>query len=476
MKLEFQGVSFKSMKRVFIFASFVVALALLPTFRAASGQSVVKPSNGDASKESRAKEAAPSGDKKNVAPSDDKSARALYEDAAAYIERRFEEFRKSNTPYDKQLEQKTYQEQKDLALRYAKQLTERGPLHGFDLYYAGMLYALAGKSEGALDSLLNFLDENSSDATAEMKQRARVAFVQHAAQVGFTEDAERQLAAYALAEPRDASDLHRMNILLASAYAKKKDYAHASSHAREAYNAALELAQRDKPNAAERATSVFGAGMYLANTLIKGERRKDAIQVIQELRARAVAMPSANLYRQATELLLEQGEGLSAPPALSDADSARAATPEIKVAEWIDQTPVSLASLRGKVVLLDFWATWCGPCRYTIPKINALHKRFKDRGLVVIGLTEFEGNVNGRDVTRQQELEYLRQFKRTQNILYGFGIADDKDNARHYSIVSIPTTVLIDRRGRVRFLTISAADEEATILSKLVQQLLDEKP
>jgi thiol-disulfide isomerase/thioredoxin len=454
------------MKRVFIFAPFVIiALALLPALRVASGQSGVRPPNGDASKESRAKEAG---------ASDDKSARALYEEAAAYVERRFEEFRKSDTPYDKQLEQKTYQEQKDLALRYAKQLTERGPLRGLDLYYAGMLYALAGKSEGALDSLLSFLDENSSAAPAEMKQRARVAFVQHASQVGLNADAERQLAAYALAEPRDTADLHRMNILLAAAYAKKKDYAHAASHAREAYNAALEMARRDKPEAAERATSVFGAGVYLASALIKAERRKEAVQVIQELRARAVAMPSANLYRQATELLLEQGEDLSVPPALADADSARAATPEIKVAEWIDQTPVSLASLRGKVVLLDFWATWCGPCRTTIPKLNALHKKFKDRGLVVIGLTEFEGNIEGRDVTREQELEYLRQFKRKQNIAYGFGVSEDKDTARRYSIVSIPTTVLIDRRGRVRFLTISAADEEAEILSKLVQKLLDE--
>lgn len=455
------------MKRVFIFAyAVVVALALLPLTRVATGQSgAVRPSNGDASKESSAKET-PSGG--------DASARALYEEASVYVQRRFEEFRKADTPYDRALEQKTFQEQKDLALRNVTRLAARGPLHGLDLYYAGMLYALAGKSEGALDTLLSFLEEDSSDATNEMKQRARVTFVQNAAQVGLASDAERQLDAYTHAEPRDATDLHRMNLLLASAYTKKRDFAHAAPHASAAYAAALEMARRNQSDAAQRDTSIFGAGMYLANTLLKSDRRKEAVQVIQEMRARAVAIPSARLYRQATELLLEQGEVLSVPPALSDDAGVASAPPEIKAAEWIDQTPVSLASLRGKVVLLDFWATWCGPCRYTIPKLNSLHKKYKDRGLVVLGLTELEGEAEGRSMTRAEELEYLRQFKRRQSIAYGFAVADNKDNARHYSITSLPTTVLIDRRGRVRFITISAADEEAEIMSRLIQKLLDE--
>jgi thiol-disulfide isomerase/thioredoxin len=445
------------MNRVSAFAAFVAALALCCVAYAQSG---VRPKGDD--KDARANGSAADEAKKSA-------ALVLYEDAALYVQRKFDEFRKNDTPYDKQLEQKTFQEQKDLALRNVTQLVAQGPLRGTDLYYAGLLYALAGKGEGALDSMRRFLSD-SADATVEMKQRARVVFVQQAARLGLTEDGERLLAAYAQNEPRLPGETRSMNLLLADAYAKKRDFARATPRARDSYNAALELVAVNKMDAQQRDSTIYGSGLYLAATLLKASRRAEAIQVIQEMRSRAVTLASARLYRQATELLLGQGERLDAPPELADAG----APPEIKVAQWIDQQPVHLADLRGKVVLLDFWATWCGPCRYTIPKLNSLHKKYKDRGLVVIGLTEFEGNVEGRDMTRPQELEYLRQFKQQKGIAYGFGISEGKETARGYAVTSIPTAVLIDRRGRVRFLTISADDNEAEILTKMIQKLLDE--
>jgi thiol-disulfide isomerase/thioredoxin len=447
------------MKRVFAFAPFVVALALCGVARAQSG---VKP-KGDGN-DARANGSSADEAKKSA-------ALVLYEDAALYVQRRFDEFRKNETPYDKQLEQKTFLEQKDLALRNVTQLVAQGPLRGTDLYYAGLLYALAGKGEGALDSMRRFLSD-SADATVEMKQRARVVAVQQAARLGLTEDGERMLAAYAQSEPRLPAETRSMNLLLADAYAKKRDFVRATPRARDSYNAALQLVAASKMDEQQRDSTIYGSGMYLSGLLLKADRRAEAIQVIQEMRARAVALASARLYRQATELLLSQGERLDAPPELADAG----ALPEIKVSQWIDQQPVRLADLRGQVVLLDFWATWCGPCRYTIPKLNSLHKKYKDRGLVIIGLTEFEGNVEGRDMTRPQELEYIRQFKRQKSIAYGFGVSDDKETSRGYGVTSLPTAVLIDRRGRVRFLTISAADEEAEIMTKMIQKLLDEKP
>ena len=449
------------MKRLLAFAHVVALFALCATAQAQSG---VRP-NGDG-KNSHVSEAA------DGAKGVESEARALYEDAATYAQRRFEEFRKNDTPYDKQLEQRTFQEQKDLALQNVTKILAQGPLHGTDLYYAGLLYGLAGKQEGALDSMRRFLSDNSTDATAEMKQRARVAAVQNAARLGLTDEAEQILSAYAQGGSRMPAEMRSMSLLIADAYLKKKDFARAIPRARDSYAAALQLAAAGKMDAQQRDSTIYGSGMYLTAALLKANQRADAIRVIQEMRARAISMASARLYRQATELLLSQGERLDAPP--EAAPDASAATPDIKVSEWIDQPPVQLADLRGKVVLLDFWATWCGPCRYTIPKLNALHKKYKERGLIVIGLTDFEGNVEGRDVTRPQEMDYLRQFKRQKGIGYGFGVSEDKSTAREYGVTSIPTAVLIDRRGRVRFLTISAADEEAEILSKMIQKLLDE--
>jgi thiol-disulfide isomerase/thioredoxin len=397
-------------------------------------------------------------------------AEALYEEAAGYAQRHFDEFAKSKMPYDKTLEAKTLQEQKDLALRNASALARREPLRGNDLYYEGLLYALASKGESALDFLGRFLEVENTPP--EFRQRARVVSVEHAAQLSRFDDAEKLLSAYARAEPRVSTDLYRMRVLLVNAYRKKGEYARAAPHMRVIYDETLKSAYADKGGPRARTDSIYAAGALLADTLERAKQHAESLRVVQELRARAIALPSASLYRQATELLLDAGQGFGLPPEVEGVTAA--APPEIKVSEWIDQQPVRLADLKGKVVLLDFWATWCGPCRYTIPKINALHRKYKDRGLVVIGLTEFEGEADGRAMTRAEETEFLRRFKRKQSIGYGFGVEEGKETARSYGVVSIPTTVLIDRRGRVRLLTISASDFEEDALASMVKKLLDE--
>jgi thiol-disulfide isomerase/thioredoxin len=397
-------------------------------------------------------------------------AQTLYEEAAQYAQRKFDEFRKQQVPYDRLLEQKILQEQKDLALEHAARLAARAPLRGTDLYYSGLLYSLAGKGEGALDSMRKFLAD-TDPAPADLKQRARSVTAQQAAQLGLTEEAERTLADYSKSEPRNVSDLHRMNLLLASAYVKKKDFARAMAHAGEAYKAGLEYA-RDSQDPVQRDATIFGAGSYYSNVLIKGGRRAEGVRVAQEMRARAFAIPSARLYGQATELVLRQGEPFGPPPEVAGLEPP--ASPEITVAELIGQGPVKLSELKGKVVLLDFWATWCTYCVKTMPRLNALHQKYKDRGLVIIGINEFEGEVEGQPATRAQELEFFRQFKRRMNVSYDFAVAADARNDGPYGVAGLPTAVLVDRRGRVRFLTIGASDEEAEMLKKMILKLLDE--
>jgi thiol-disulfide isomerase/thioredoxin len=446
------------MRRVLTHALAALAVCACAAVQAARAQTDLKPKpNGDGA-----------GAAATTAKSND--AEALYEEAAGYARRRFDEFAKSGMPFDKALEAKTLQEQKDLALRNASALAKREPLRGNELYYEGLLYALASKSESALNFLGRFLEEENTPP--EFRQRARVVSVEHAAQAALFDDAEKLLSAYAHAEPRASTDLYRMHVLLMDACRKKKEYARAAPHMRVIYEETLKSAYADKRGPRARTESIYAVGALLADTLERAKQHAESLRVIQELRARAIALPSASLYRQATELLLEAGEGFGPPPEVEGVTAS--APPEIKVVEWIDQQPVRLADLKGKVVLLDFWATWCGPCRYTIPKINALHRKYKDRGLVVIGLTEFEGEADGRSMTRAEETEFLRRFKRKQSIGYGFGVEDGKETAHSYGVVSIPTTVLIDRRGRVRLLTISASDFEEDALASMVKKLLDE--
>jgi thiol-disulfide isomerase/thioredoxin len=407
-----------------------------------------------------------------AAPAGASEAQALYEEAAQYAQKKFDEFRKKQVPYDPALEQKTLQEQRDLALRHAGRLAAREPLRGTDLYYAGLLYSLAGKGEGALDSLRRFLAD-SDPALADLRQRARSVAAQQAAQLGLYEEAERALADYSKSEPRNVGDLYRMNLLVASAYVKKKDYARASAPAAEAYRAALEYA-RAVQDPAQRDAAIFGAGSYYSNVLVKAGRRDEGVRVAQEMRARAYALPSARLYSQATELVRQQGEPSGPPPEVAGLEAPT--PPELNVAELIGQGPAKLSALRGKVVLLDFWATWCTFCVKTMPRLNALHEKYKDRGLVIIGLNEFEGHIKGEPATRAQELEYFRQFKRRMNVSYDFAVAADARNDAHYGVASLPTAVLLDRRGRVRLVTTGAGEDEAELLKKMVVKLLDENP
>jgi hypothetical protein len=110
-----------------------------------------------------------------------------------------------------------------------------------------------------------------------------------------------------------------------------------------------------------------------------------------------------------------------------------------------------------------------------MPRLEALQQAFKGRGLVVVGLNEFEGQIEGRDATHAEELAYFRQFKRRMNVSYDFGVSADSSNARLFGVASLPTAVLVDRRGRVRLITVGASDEEADLMKKTILKLLDEK-
>jgi thiol-disulfide isomerase/thioredoxin len=103
----------------------------------------------------------------------------------------------------------------------------------------------------------------------------------------------------------------------------------------------------------------------------------------------------------------------------------------------IDGKPVSLVGAKGKVILLNFWATWCGPCRAEIPDLVELQKRYKD-SLQIIGLA-----VDVDDSTEVQS------FAESFNVNYPVAVASDEVRMKYGGISALPTSFLIDAEGRI---------------------------
>ncbi len=106
--------------------------------------------------------------------------------------------------------------------------------------------------------------------------------------------------------------------------------------------------------------------------------------------------------------------------------------PDLVVEKWISARP----DLKGKYVLIDFWATWCGPCRKAVPELNKFHEKFRDK-LVVIGLSD-------------ESEETIRNFNKPA-LRYFSAIDTQSRTAKKFEVKGIPHCVILDPEGYVRW-------------------------
>lgn len=166
-------------------------------------------------------------------------------------------------------------------------------------------------------------------------------------------------------------------------------------------------------------------------------------------------MRSAAALAVAAGMLLTGGCGAEAPAAVgSPAPSYEATT--------LAGDSVSLAELRGKVVLLNIWATWCHPCRTEIPALQEIHERYANRGLELVGVS----------IDARGERDAIRSFASDFGVTYPIWHDPEGRVSTTFRSIGVPSTYLIDREGELVWKHLGPVEaDDASLIAALERAL-----
>jgi thiol-disulfide isomerase/thioredoxin len=149
------------------------------------------------------------------------------------------------------------------------------------------------------------------------------------------------------------------------------------------------------------------------------------------------------------------------------------AAPEIHVTTWINNGATTLRDLRGRVVLLEFWATWCKPCQEMFPKLRRLDEEYGERGLEVVALTRHYMAYRATAASQEEELELMRKVVREHGLAFRVGVAEDERTQELYGATGLPMLALIDRKGIVRYAHFGGGEDPR--FNETLMKCLDEQ-
>lgn len=165
-------------------------------------------------------------------------------------------------------------------------------------------------------------------------------------------------------------------------------------------------------------------------------------------------------YQQLVDTFPQDRMAQSARSKLSSLQLLGKPAPEFDIEEWLGNDPGALATLKGKAVMLVFWATWCPHCRKEMPHIEEVHQKWKDKGLVVVGVTRN---------TRGQTTDKVREYIGSNGLTLPIAI-DSGGTSRDYGVAGIPAAAIVGKDGTVVF-----RNHPAQITDELLQEILSGK-